>query len=1161
TKGDACGEGACDGKDATKCASFTLEVGGACGAPACAGTSYVAAPTCSATRTCESKPKVECAPYRCAPSGCLKTCASDEGCVDGARCVAGSCVEPVTGARCSDDKLASIAKDGTVTSCAPYRCDTDGACAKSCAASSDCVPGYACDTASGTCAPPEVADSGSGGCTTAPAHGRGRGALAALGLMLLALFARRKHALALVLPVLVGCRSGDAPKSASSTASTLKVGAVSTTTDPNDSAISVSPEVVHTGIACHATGCLLVEPRGPWIVGVRIGLDGKAIDPHGFVIAADTSTDVAVGTDGKDFLVVWARFFRPSAVQRVSGDGKVVGAPIDLVASSTFANFSQVGFDGKTWVVAWREGRSGTATIDVARFATDGTALDPLGATVYDSGLPALADVWPSLACDGSGCTIGTNTKKVIRVVDAKIVGTPVDVDFKIDSASKNGADLVFHGLGTDGERVQAFTSAGVAKGASKLIAPTAIPGVGAIGRVGSDLVVIYRGIADNEIDLARLDATTLAVLETKVASGPLREVRSSQSITAGLVLGSDQSFFRVTTGPLAIARFSPSTRGAAHLYPTSASDGTSHFVAFARQADGKHAVLVSKVDGATFAPASGTTIANETSPVRSVSMAWDGTSYVVSWITDTRVAFARVDAAGTVLDPGGVKVTDVTTAASWCGVRIVPTSTGSLATLLHDDVLGTVRFDKTGKALDAAPQTKTLASIKCESIAAVPAGANVLFAWAGNYDYDSYGYIDSVRIGADGKVIDATPKRISNVHGESFITQLGVVSDGTHLLFGYSIARKGSLGTDVELLRVAADLSDAPVLPWLVSARDPDQESVSLALTGDRAMMAWTENVGSAQELRVSLLDPTAKTVLVDAAKVSTVSASEIQRTVIASFAGSSSLLVDQRSNPDPAFMTERLDVRTVSFDALGGATCAKNDDCELGPCVDGVCCNRACDGACESCNEVGSVGTCVTVAGAPRGSRSCGGAAGCAEATCDGFEPKSCLKFAHAFETKCAEPKCDGALFTSSGYCDGKGSCSVSMTASCAPFKCDPSGCLTSCSSDASCAMGFLCKDGKCVAPEAKATCVDDGLSSQAADGTKKDCAPFRCGTEGTCLKACSSSVDCAPGKSCDTATGACLEPTSADSGGCAFSSTRQPMSFFAMLLAMGLLFRRRR
>lgn len=55
------------------------------------------------------------------------------------------------------------------------------------------------------------------------------------------------------------------------------------------------------------------------------------------------------------------------------------------------------------------------------------------------------------------------------------------------------------------------------------------------------------------------------------------------------------------------------------------------------------------------------------------------------------------------------------------------------------------------------------------------------------------------------------------------------------------------------------------------------------------------------------------------------------------------------------------------------GGAHCSKcviakkcgvGGDCELGFCVDGVCCAEACDGACFACNIVGSEGTCDFIA-----------------------------------------------------------------------------------------------------------------------------------------------------------------------------------------------------
>jgi len=42
-------------------------------------------------------------------------------------------------------------------------------------------------------------------------------------------------------------------------------------------------------------------------------------------------------------------------------------------------------------------------------------------------------------------------------------------------------------------------------------------------------------------------------------------------------------------------------------------------------------------------------------------------------------------------------------------------------------------------------------------------------------------------------------------------------------------------------------------------------------------------------------------------------------------------------------------------------GETCSSDGDCDLGHCVDGVCCNTTCEGTCNRCNVAGSIGTCI--------------------------------------------------------------------------------------------------------------------------------------------------------------------------------------------------------
>lgn len=68
------------------------------------------------------------------------------------------------------------------------------------------------------------------------------------------------------------------------------------------------------------------------------------------------------------------------------------------------------------------------------------------------------------------------------------------------------------------------------------------------------------------------------------------------------------------------------------------------------------------------------------------------------------------------------------------------------------------------------------------------------------------------------------------------------------------------------------------------------------------------------------------------------------------------------------------------ASLDA--GSTCDRSRQCTGGNCNDGVCCNRACGGGCESCDPPDSPGLCTPYASGTDPEGSCGSILGC-----DGF------------------------------------------------------------------------------------------------------------------------------------------------------------------------------
>ncbi len=216
-------------------------------------------------------------------------------------------------------------------------------------------------------------------------------------------------------------------------------------------------------------------------------------------------------------------------------------------------------------------------------------------------------------------------------------------------------------------------------------------------------------------------------------------------------------------------------------------------------------------------------------------------------------------------------------------------------------------------------------------------------------------------------------------------------------------------------------------------------------------------------------------------------------------------------------------------------GSACAAGTECTSGFCADGVCCNSACTGQCESCSEV--VGLCTAVKGKPRGSRpACSGSTSdpiCGN-QCDGDTRTSCRY--PSTSTACGTGSyCSGSNLVSAKRCNGSGSCSLSgRTTSCSPYTCDPAtlACKMSCATTADCASGLFCQGGACL----PGTTTCDGSDVVAPDGTRTSCSPYGC-ANGRCATRCTSQSQCASGAVCDTKTSRCLVGSSdgEDSGGC--------------------------
>jgi hypothetical protein len=218
-------------------------------------------------------------------------------------------------------------------------------------------------------------------------------------------------------------------------------------------------------------------------------------------------------------------------------------------------------------------------------------------------------------------------------------------------------------------------------------------------------------------------------------------------------------------------------------------------------------------------------------------------------------------------------------------------------------------------------------------------------------------------------------------------------------------------------------------------------------------------------------------------------------------------------------------------------GAPCTAAAVCDSGFCVDGVCCNGACGGACEACDVPPLIGNCTAVtSGPPHGSRArCGGSGTCA-GSCAGGSRAACTF--PGSSTACSAQSCSGNMLKAAASCDGAGACAVPASSTCAAsLSCNAAGtsCLTACQRDADCVAPLpYCQGSACTAARpASVACTSDGQcqSGHCTDGV---CCDLACTDQCEACDVSGHLGTCWPIPSAQTPhgqRGAC-----AGSGGCA-------------------------
>lgn len=228
-------------------------------------------------------------------------------------------------------------------------------------------------------------------------------------------------------------------------------------------------------------------------------------------------------------------------------------------------------------------------------------------------------------------------------------------------------------------------------------------------------------------------------------------------------------------------------------------------------------------------------------------------------------------------------------------------------------------------------------------------------------------------------------------------------------------------------------------------------------------------------------------------------------------------------------------------------GEACNRERQCASDLCVDGVCCDKPCQGQCEACINEGSVGFCsnrgsVSKPLAPHSNKSsCADAAGgSCQGVCDGTQSTAC-SFPDSTNSNgnsvcscndASDPACiNGAFVVIRQACDGMGSFAPEET-SCAGYRCSEDGqsCATGCKADTDCTKGYYCNpEGSC---ELLADDLCDGLhtlrKANSNPSDYQDCSPYICPSDANaCKTRCESVQDC-------------IKSTTAGTGGAGGSAT---------------------
>ena len=579
------------------------------------------------------------------------------------------------------------------------------------------------------------------------------------------------------------------------------------------------------------------------IRGARVDCNGFVLDTNAINISnlPGDQKEPSLAWDDTNYLVVWKDESNDDIYcARVSPAGFVLDtAGIAISTAERSQSKPCVAFGEMDYLVVWRDSRAGFFRSDIygARVKRNGSVIDPNGIPIS---VLSYGEDEPSIVFDGINYLIAWECLSKIYGARVRSDGVVIDTNaFRITFAPgrKLYPSVAF-------DRTNYFVVWEDRRGGRDIYGSR-------VNRSG--LVLDSAGITISTANYnqyspsAAFDGTNYLVVWEDGRNGDYSQIYGARVSETGCIL--DPNGIRI------------STAGSTAKSPAIAFDGTNYLVVWADKRNDTLQTLNYDIYGARVSPTGalldtiGIAISTHESPQHSPSVTFDGLNHLVVW-ENYRAEFpdapdiygARVDGAGSVLDPNGIPIS---AAEFEQEVPAVVTGRNGSFVVWQDwrsDTTGIAifgaRVNQSGTVLDSLG---ILVSEAIEYDQYYPSvafdGTNYLIVWQDwrNYpDLDIYG----TRVSQAGVVLDTAGIRISTAR--DYQESPSIAFDGINYLVVWGDNRSGSSS---DIYGATVSPSGALVDSFLISTQEGNQESPALANgSGNQVLITYQGWVGEYQ-------------------------------------------------------------------------------------------------------------------------------------------------------------------------------------------------------------------------------------------------------------------------------------------------------------------------